>query len=139
MHSRFFRFRQHVVLTVIVVGVSLPWCVRGVDVSKQRGGIDAHSVQAAGVDVANAQQVKKMAIELQGLGCTDQEILTEFKAALANQKVLSEAEAAAASRTLDLVLISLGLIGLDYWNEYGGDDEDWDEPGATGMTAVPTD
>jgi hypothetical protein len=135
MYNKFFYSQQKVLLIIVIVGVGLAWHgnAKASDVYDVPSGSEASQTQKTMVEQATLQQIKHQvevkAMELRALGCTDQEIIAEFEAALANHANVSEATAAAASRTLDLVLISLGLIGLDYWNEYGWEDEeDWDQP-----------
>lgn len=138
MSGRFFCFKRQVLLTVIAVGVSLSWCAsaKNVEDTNLRGGVDVNSMQSAVVGLASMQQVKNIVMKLQGLGYTDQEIIEGFEAVLADHVDVNESAAATASRTLDLVVISLALIGLDFWNEYEGEGEDWDASQESKMTAA---
>lgn len=132
MLENFFYSQQKVLSIIVVVGLGLVGHGNAQVRYDERSCLEAGQIQQTMVDQATLQQIKHQvettAMELRALGCTDQEIIAEFEAALANHANISEATAVAASRTLDLVLISLGLIGLDYWNEYGWEgEEDWDE------------
>jgi hypothetical protein len=120
-------FKRHVFVVVVFAGVALPLHVDAKRPEQApRGG--AAQNQAVVKGQINEKLLKDKVLELLALGCSEQEIIAEFETALAGHDSINQDVADASRRRLVLILIDLLLIGLDYYlNEYG-DDEDYPEP-----------